>query len=534
MKKRFWLILVFLLSLGVFSNEAIASDKIFSKEYEIEIDVEGNTYSIGDFSIDNEKLYILDKNKEEIEIVFKDGKTQRVKLNEDEKFSGSSMISVDSGVIYVLNISLKEIKQIVPGEIDKIYPIELDTEAISEFKVIYGQPHITLSGDNGEETRIFENKEDKYILDKTLPGRYIGDYSYKFTRNSENLQENFGGTFTITNREKDYTYHIKINSRRPLFGSKIIGYTDEGNFIIVNNESDNIKRIQLINQSGDVLIEQETFNSLDIFKTGEYEEGNVYFINNREGKVTLYKNKWADPSIQFNIFINGKPAMDSEAFIRSGRIFVPLRYISEKLDFDVEYDEDTKNIKIKKDDKTVDMNVDVSNYKVNDEKKQMDTSPILKDGTTFVPIRFISESLGEKVLWDGKNFTALIGSFKFNGDRNNKTKVEYPEVEISMYVSEEFDKFILTEFSSDPDRYVFIDKKNNMEYVGGHLGSIQKETSPSPNIVPGYILKYEDGIYTTITFPSDVQFNVEDKEYEEVYLNSAKILKEAIETIEFK
>lgn len=138
------------------------------------------------------------------------------------------------------------------------------------------------------------------------------------------------------------------------------------------------------------------------------------------------------------------------------------------------------------------------------------------------------------MLWDGKNFTALIGSFKFNGDRNNKTKVEYPEVEISMYVSEEFDKFILTEFSSDPDRYVFIDKKNNMEYVGGHLGSIQKETSPSPNIVPGYILKYEDGIYTTITFPSDVQFNVEDKEYEEVYLNSAKILKEAIETIEFK
>lgn len=533
MKKRYWFILIVLLILGVFSNNALASNVIFSKEYESHTDIEGNIYSIGDFSVDNEKLYILDKNKEEVEIVFTNGNSEIIKLNEDGKFPGSSMISVDSGVIYVLNISLRQIRQIIPKERDIIYPIDLDTEAISKFKVINGNPYITLHSAEDEETRVYRNENEKYILDETLLGSYIGKYSYEFLRDSENIFNNFGGTYTITNRDRNYTYEIKIKSDNPLFGSKIIGYTNEGNFIIENNEENNIKKIQLINQNGDVLLEQETFNSLEIFKTSEYENGNLYFLNNKDKKVSFYKNKWSNPRVEFYIYINGKIANAEDSFIKDDRILVPLRYISEELGFKVDYKKETREIKITNDETTVKMNVESSKYTVNGDEKTMDTSPILKDGTTYVPIRFVSESLGEKVVWDEKNFNALIGEFEFNGDRENKVKVEYPQIGLSMYVPEEFDQQILTYFQADDDRYGFVDRKNNIEYAYGHLGTIMKEEFPSTNFVPGYILKYEGGIYTTINFPSDVQFKLDDKEFEKVYMDSFELLKEAVRTIEF-
>lgn len=42
-------------------------------------------------------------------------------------------------------------------------------------------------------------------------------------------------------------------------------------------------------------------------------------------------------------------------------------------------------------------------YFVNDEKKQMDVSPMLKDGRTFIPIRYVTESIGAQINWNAKD-----------------------------------------------------------------------------------------------------------------------------------
>lgn len=44
----------------------------------------------------------------------------------------------------------------------------------------------------------------------------------------------------------------------------------------------------------------------------------------------------------------------------------------------------------------------------NGAKKTMDVAPFIKDGRTFVPIRFVAEELGCKVDWDDKTKTVLI------------------------------------------------------------------------------------------------------------------------------
>ncbi|GFN33845.1 stalk domain-containing protein [Paenibacillus xylaniclasticus] len=53
---------------------------------------------------------------------------------------------------------------------------------------------------------------------------------------------------------------------------------------------------------------------------------------------------------------------------------------------------------------------DVKNIKINKVSKMpTEGKPFLYQGTTYVPLRFVAESLGQKVAWDGKSGTVLIG-----------------------------------------------------------------------------------------------------------------------------
>jgi 3D (Asp-Asp-Asp) domain-containing protein len=45
---------------------------------------------------------------------------------------------------------------------------------------------------------------------------------------------------------------------------------------------------------------------------------------------------------------------------------------------------------------------------VNGEAKHMDSAPVLKNGRVFVPLRFISEAKGIRVQWDPSNFIAIL------------------------------------------------------------------------------------------------------------------------------
>lgn len=52
----------------------------------------------------------------------------------------------------------------------------------------------------------------------------------------------------------------------------------------------------------------------------------------------------------------------------------------------------------------------VVNLLLNGQLVKPTSPPIVIDGTTYVPLRFISESMGINVSWDGKTQTVIIGS----------------------------------------------------------------------------------------------------------------------------
>ena len=56
---------------------------------------------------------------------------------------------------------------------------------------------------------------------------------------------------------------------------------------------------------------------------------------------------------------------------------------------------------------------------VNGEWKTFDTKPVIVNGRTMVPLRFISETMGAKVDWDGTTRTVYI--WTTGGEKGSKT-----------------------------------------------------------------------------------------------------------------
>jgi uncharacterized lipoprotein YddW (UPF0748 family) len=104
--------------------------------------------------------------------------------------------------------------------------------------------------------------------------------------------------------------------------------------------------------------------------------------------------------------------MDVAPFIQNSRTFVPIRFISESLNSKVLWDGEKREVTIEGINAIV-IKIDSKSYTVNGKEYQMDVAPFIQNSRTFVPIRFISESLNSKVLWDGeKREVTILNLFK--------------------------------------------------------------------------------------------------------------------------
>ncbi|MDR7871372.1 MAG: copper amine oxidase N-terminal domain-containing protein [Tissierellaceae bacterium] len=108
---------------------------------------------------------------------------------------------------------------------------------------------------------------------------------------------------------------------------------------------------------------------------------------------------------------------DVQPTIIEGRTLVPLRAIFEVLGAEVEWDGKNQIITGKREDTTVKLQIDNSIAQVNNEEITLDVPAKLVSGRTLVPVRFISESLGADVNWDGDTRTVIINDNKVINDK---------------------------------------------------------------------------------------------------------------------
>lgn len=87
--------------------------------------------------------------------------------------------------------------------------------------------------------------------------------------------------------------------------------------------------------------------------------------------------------------------------IVNDRTLVPLRAIFESLGAEVEWDGETRTVTATRDNDIIKLTIDDLVAYKNDDSITLDAPPIIVEGHTMVPARFIAESFGLEVGWDG-------------------------------------------------------------------------------------------------------------------------------------
>lgn len=95
-------------------------------------------------------------------------------------------------------------------------------------------------------------------------------------------------------------------------------------------------------------------------------------------------------------------------FIEDGVTLAPIRAVTEALGAEVIWDSETQEIVIKKDDININMTIGDNIAYVNGNEVLLDVAPQIRDDRTVVPMRFIAESFNLNVDWDGNSNTIII------------------------------------------------------------------------------------------------------------------------------
>jgi hypothetical protein len=102
------------------------------------------------------------------------------------------------------------------------------------------------------------------------------------------------------------------------------------------------------------------------------------------------------------------PLPDADPVIENGRTLVPMRYIFEALGAEVSWNEAEQSVRAEKEGTELRLQIGASAARVNGAEILLDTAPVIRGGRTLVPIRFIAESLGARVDWDAERRTVVI------------------------------------------------------------------------------------------------------------------------------
>lgn len=132
-----------------------------------------------------------------------------------------------------------------------------------------------------------------------------------------------------------------------------------------------------------------------------------------------------------------KVVMDVAPFIQNNRTYVPVRYLANSLGVEnkyIDWDKKTQQVTLvlsaeKSESGTHEVVIlTINKHEIFSTRKgieNMDVVPIIKNGRTFLPARFVAEAFGYSVNWNQKNKTVMIKRANSLKNKNLAAK-EYP------------------------------------------------------------------------------------------------------------
>lgn len=94
------------------------------------------------------------------------------------------------------------------------------------------------------------------------------------------------------------------------------------------------------------------------------------------------------------------PGIGTKPIIENSRTLLPVRAVVEEMNGNVSWNGDTREVTLKKGGSTIILTIDSTTAYLNGNVQTLDSAPIIRDGRTLLPIRFIAESFGYNVEWE--------------------------------------------------------------------------------------------------------------------------------------
>ena len=264
-------------------NKNNAQNNRQDSSFGIYYDQEGNQYGPTDFDVEQENIFILDNAKNKVSKV----SSTEGRMDASVRLESPSMICEDKGNIYILDIANGQIEIIGVNGSSKIKDIDLGkNEAISEFEVVNGCIYITLFDDT-EHTIQYMDQGKRFVAVNNFIGRISNEYIYTFAleKNSENA---YNGTMTVSNLNNELLANLKIISNYPLYGAKLLGVNEKGNFLVSKTVNINGKSTSILDEidpNSNIINEEEAITHADMLEPFIFDNGKIY--NAKENQEVL-------------------------------------------------------------------------------------------------------------------------------------------------------------------------------------------------------------------------------------------------------
>jgi len=130
-----------------------------------------------------------------------------------------------------------------------------------------------------------------------------------------------------------------------------------------------------------------------------------------------------------SVYINDQQQYFTPApTVQSGTTLVPMRAFFEALGAEVEWNNPTKTVTGRRGNTTVILSIDSSIAYVNGQQKTLSIPAQLINGSTFIPLRFVGEALGDKVEYIPSINTIKVTSSVSVTPENVKLRVHFIDV----------------------------------------------------------------------------------------------------------
>jgi hypothetical protein len=125
----------------------------------------------------------------------------------------------------------------------------------------------------------------------------------------------------------------------------------------------------------------------------------------------------AQPALATSVTIDNAPLqLDPEPIMQNGRVFVPLRGIFQALGASVVYE--NGKINATRRETTVALSIGSNSATISGNQATLDTPPFIVGASTYVPLRFVAQALGDYVSYDNSSSTVHIVSHDHNSNSN--------------------------------------------------------------------------------------------------------------------